>query len=69
VGDTVQMGDQVGTVGNTGMSFGPHLHLAIRVNDEPVDPMPFFTDYMRKDRAASATSTDAVSATPSRPTA
>lgn len=56
VGDTVEMGDQVGTVGNTGMSFGPHLHLAIRVDDEPVDPMPFFVEYMRKDRpSASAT--------------
>ncbi|QBE47596.1 M23 family metallopeptidase [Leucobacter triazinivorans] len=50
VGDTVEMGDPVGTVGNTGMSFGPHLHLALRVDDEPVDPMPFFAEFTRKDR-------------------
>ncbi|EYT53701.1 M23 family membrane bound metalloendopeptidase [Leucobacter sp. UCD-THU] len=54
VGDTVAMGDQAGTVGNTGMSFGPHLHLAIRVDDEPVDPMPFFAKYTRMDRAETA---------------
>ncbi|GAB2551815.1 M23 family metallopeptidase [Leucobacter ruminantium] len=50
VGDTVKMGDPAGKVGNTGMSFGPHLHLALRVNDEPVDPMPFFAKYTRMDR-------------------
>ncbi|MFV0433091.1 MAG: M23 family metallopeptidase [Leucobacter sp.] len=50
VGDEVKMGDQVGTVGNTGMSFGPHLHLAIRVDDEPVDPMPFLAEYSKVKR-------------------
>ncbi|WP_336991671.1 M23 family metallopeptidase [Leucobacter sp. VD1] len=50
VGDTVSMGDRAGSVGNTGMSFGPHLHLAIRVDDQPADPMPFFAKYTRMDR-------------------
>ncbi|PRI11997.1 M23 family metallopeptidase [Leucobacter massiliensis] len=54
-GDTVRMGEQVGRVGNTGMSFGAHLHLAIRVEDEPVDPMPFFAEYTRKPRTETAT--------------
>lgn len=45
MGDEVKMGDSVGQVGNTGMSFGPHLHLAIRVDDEPVDPMPFLFEW------------------------
>jgi len=50
VGDTLQMGDPAGQVGSTGMSFGAHLHLAIRVDDEPVDPMPFFAKYTRTER-------------------
>ncbi|WP_157487143.1 M23 family metallopeptidase [Leucobacter salsicius] len=45
VGDTLKMGDPAGEVGSTGMSFGAHLHLALRVNDEPVDPMPFLAKY------------------------
>lgn len=49
-GDIVTMGDLVGTVGNTGLSFGPHLHLAIRVNDEPIDPLLFFAEYGSIDR-------------------
>ncbi len=51
VGDEVKMGDPAGKVGNTGMSFGPHLHLAIRVNDEPVDPMPFLGKYSSTKRS------------------
>ncbi len=41
VGQTVQSGDQAGLVGTTGLSFGNHLHLALRVEDEPIDPLPF----------------------------
>ncbi|MEV8339436.1 MULTISPECIES: M23 family metallopeptidase [Leucobacter] len=41
VGDTVKIGDEAGRVGNTGMSFGPHLHLALRLNGEPIDPLPY----------------------------
>lgn len=51
VGDEVRMGDPAGEVGNTGMSFGAHLHLALRVDDEPVDPLPFLTKYSRLTRA------------------
>ncbi|WP_336659324.1 M23 family metallopeptidase [Leucobacter sp. USHLN153] len=49
-GDTVQMGDHAGRVGATGLAFGAHLHLAIRVDDEPVDPMPFLAKYYHTDR-------------------
>lgn len=41
VGDTIKIGDLAGQVGNTGMSFGPHLHLALRLNGEAIDPMPY----------------------------
>ena len=58
VGDTLAMGDPVGRVGATGMAFGAHLHFALRVNDEPTDPMPFLAKYSRMDRdAKSGTST------------
>jgi murein DD-endopeptidase MepM/ murein hydrolase activator NlpD len=43
-GDTVQPGELVGLVGNTGHSFGSHLHFEMQkstVNDSPVDPMPW----------------------------
>ena len=57
-GDKVAMGEMVGRVGNTGMSFGPHLHLAIRVNDEPVDPLVYIPKYNRLDRESPKPSTN-----------
>lgn len=38
VGDVVKVGDFIGLVGDTGSSYGAHLHLEIHVNDVPVDP-------------------------------
>ncbi len=42
-GQTVMPGDVVGAVGNTGHSFGSHLHLEIHPSggDKPVDPYPW----------------------------
>lgn len=37
-GDTVKAGDQIGQVGNTGHSFGDHLHFEVRLNGTLVDP-------------------------------
>ena len=37
-GDYVVVGQQVGTVGSTGNSSGPHLHFEIRFNDQPQNP-------------------------------
>lgn len=39
VGDKVKKGDVIGTVGSTGMSTGPHLHLGAKVNDVLIDPL------------------------------
>lgn len=33
VGDTIYRGDRIGYMGNTGLSFGTHLHFAIRYDD------------------------------------
>jgi murein DD-endopeptidase MepM/ murein hydrolase activator NlpD len=41
VGDELRPGDRLGDVGSTGNSTGPHLHLEIRVDDRPTDPLPW----------------------------
>ena len=40
-GDTVKAGQVIGEVGDTGASYGTHLHLEIHVNGAPTDPIPF----------------------------
>ena len=40
-GQTVKAGDVIGEVGNTGHSYGPHLHLEMHVDGKPTDPVPF----------------------------
>ena len=40
-GQTVVKGQQIGYVGNTGDSFGAHLHFQVEVNNEAVDPMGY----------------------------
>ena len=37
-GQSVSRGDVIGAVGNTGNSFGDHLHFETRINGSPVDP-------------------------------
>ena len=41
VGQQIARGEQLGRVGSTGRSTGPHLHYEIRINDEPVDPRQY----------------------------
>jgi murein DD-endopeptidase MepM/ murein hydrolase activator NlpD len=38
VGDRVEAGQRVGTMGRTGRATGPHLHYEIRLDDRPLDP-------------------------------
>ena len=41
-GQNLNAGELVGYVGSTGWSTGPHLHLEIRENGSPVDPLKYF---------------------------
>lgn len=40
-GDRVVRGQLLGLVGNTGQSFGAHLHFQVEVNGSPIDPRSF----------------------------
>jgi murein DD-endopeptidase MepM/ murein hydrolase activator NlpD len=50
-GQRVTAGDRIGEVGNTGRSFGAHLHFEVWVGGwfekggEPVDPLPLLQDW------------------------
>ena len=53
----VKQGEVVAYAGNTGYSFGPHLHMEIRTTDtnEPIDPLPFYKDKITDNIAPRAT--------------
>lgn len=40
-GDKVKAGQLLGEVGNTGYSYGTHLHVEVHVNGSPTDPIVF----------------------------
>lgn len=47
-GDHVTRGEVIGLVGSTGHSTGPHCHYEVRIDNKPVNPIPFMksTDYL-----------------------
>ena len=43
VGQKIDIGQQIGLIGSTGRSTGPHLHYEIHKNGEKIDPKNFLT--------------------------
>lgn len=45
VGTEVNMGDMLGRIGNTGNSYGDHLHLETWIDGQAVDPLAFMAEF------------------------
>ncbi|MGL5682837.1 MAG: M23 family metallopeptidase [Marinifilaceae bacterium] len=48
-GQRVKRGDIIGYLGNTGMSFGPHLHYEVRRSNVPQNPINFYFNDLTPD--------------------
>jgi len=50
VGDVLEVGTTIGTVGSTGVSTGPHLHIEVQINEDGgawrfINPLFFIEPY------------------------
>lgn len=45
-GDRVERGQQIGDIGSTGRSTGPHLHYEVRLYDTAVDPRRYLSELL-----------------------
>ena len=51
-GDKVKRGCMIGTVGSSGVSTAPHLHLSIRIQGVSIDPIRFVNAFQAADCAS-----------------
>jgi len=47
--DKIEIGQVIGTVGNSGMSTGTHLHYEIWIDENPIDPIFTFWDKLNRE--------------------
>ena len=47
-GQTVDQGEIIGTIGNTGISTGPHLHYEVHIGSDVVDPAKYININLSK---------------------
>jgi len=43
-GDMLYPGQRLGTMGNTGVAYGTHLHFEVRINNKTVDPIGYLPE-------------------------
>ena len=49
-GQYVKAGDNIGTVGSTGVSTGPHLHFELRIDNRRVSPIDYLYQFRNNHR-------------------
>jgi murein DD-endopeptidase MepM/ murein hydrolase activator NlpD len=58
VGDQIEPGTAIGAVGATGNTTGAHLHLEVRVDDRPVDPLAWLHERIGRQQPAEPVAAD-----------